>query len=99
MSEDEKTRQPPPAQINLNDLLRRGQLDVSIKPAENEHDARVRRTRETVTFAVAVVMISIVFLICLGILVFGVPSTEEQRWLQSALTLILGAAIGAAFKK
>jgi hypothetical protein len=89
----------PPAQINLNDLLPPGQFDISIKPAESEADARVRRKREIVTFAVAVAMISVAFLTCLAILLLGKPSADEQRWLQSALSLILGAAAGAAFKK
>lgn len=88
-----------PGQLDLNKLVRQGDLQVSIKPPENEHDARARRTRETVTFAIAVGMVAIVFLLCLGVLILGDPSTDEQRWLQSALTLILGAAVGAAFKK
>lgn len=88
-----------PSQLDLNKLVGQGDLRVSIKPPENEHDARARRTRETVTFAIAIGMVAIVFLLCLGVLILGDPSTDEQRWLQSALTLILGAAVGAAFKK
>lgn len=99
MTEEREHGKIAPRQIDLNDLLRQGQFDVSIKPAENEHDARVRRTRETITFVVAVAMIGIVFLACLAVLLFGHASVDEQRWLQSALTLILGAAVGAAFKK
>jgi lipoprotein signal peptidase len=44
-------------------------------------------------------MVGIVFIVCLSALLFGHPSTDEQRWLQSAITLILGAAVGAAFRK
>jgi lipoprotein signal peptidase len=43
--------------------------------------------------------VAIVFLVCLAVLLFGHPSVDEQRWLQSAVTLILGAAVGAAFRK
>jgi hypothetical protein len=88
-----------PSQLDLNNLVHKGELEVSIKPAESEQDGRARRTRETATFVLALVMVAIIFLVCLGVLMFGQPSTDEQRWLQSALTLILGAAVGAAFRK
>lgn len=88
-----------PEKIDLNDLLRQGQFDISIKPAENDQDARVRRFKEQCTFLVAVLMTGVVFLVCLGILLLGHPSADEQRWVQSALSLILGAAAGAAFNK
>lgn len=88
-----------PAKIDLNDLLRQGQFDVSIKPAENEPDARVRRLKEQLTFILAASMTAVIFIVCLCILLFGHTSAEEQRWVQSALTLILGAAVGAAFNK
>ena len=89
----------PSGQLDLNNLVHRGELEVSIKPIENEHDGRARRSREMVTFTVAVTMVAIVFLTCSAVLLFGSPSVDEQRWLQSAVTLILGAAVGAAFKK
>lgn len=92
---------PPgvPGQLDLNKLVHQGDLKVSINPPENADDGRARRTRETVGFLIAVGMVALVFLVCLSVLIFGHPSTDEQRWLQSALTLILGAAVGAAFKK
>lgn len=96
----DKSNKPTPEKIDLNDLLRRqGQFDISIKPSENEQDARARRFREQLTFILAVAMTAIVFLVCLSILLFGHVSADEQRWIQSALTLILGAAAGAAFNK
>lgn len=88
-----------PEKIDLNDLLRQGQFEVSIKPAENEHDARARRFKEQLTYILAASMTAILFLVCLCILLFGHTSAEEQRWVQSALTLILGAAVGAAFNR
>jgi hypothetical protein len=88
-----------PGQLDLNTLVHQGELEVSIKPAESENDGRARRLRETVTFLIAVGMVALVFLTCLGLLLFGHTSADEQRWLQSALTLIVGAAVGAAFKK
>jgi hypothetical protein len=97
--EGEGSQQTTPAKIDLNDLLRQGEFDVSIKPAENEQDARERRWRERIAFAVAVSMLGISFLVCLGILIFGHASVEEQRWLQSALSLILGGAVGSTLKK
>lgn len=97
--EGEGSQTSAPAKIDLNDLLRKGQFDVSIKLAENDQDARARRSKEQITFVLAVSMVGVVFLACLGDLLFGHPSVEEQRWVQSALTLILGAAIGASFKK
>lgn len=39
-------------------------------------------------------MTAIIFLACLCILLFGHTSAEETRWVQSALTLILDAAVG-----
>jgi hypothetical protein len=92
-------QQGTPKWLDINGLVRKGELEVSIRSPENWHDARARRTREIITFATAVAMVAVVFLACLGILIFGYPSVEEQRWLQSALTLILGAAVGAAFKR
>jgi hypothetical protein len=88
-----------PATIDLGELARQGQFDISIKPAETEPDGRARRFREQITFVAAVSMTAVAFLACLGVLLFGHPSVEEQRWVQSALTLIMGAALGAAFKK
>ena len=88
-----------PSQLDLNKLVHKGDLEINIKPPENENDAQARRTRELITFVVAVTMVGLVFLTCLGVLIFGQTSIEEQRWLQSALTLILGAAVGAAFNK
>jgi hypothetical protein len=95
----EDPKGPVPERIDLNDLVRRGDVDVSIKSTESEGDARVRRFKEQLTFILAASMTAIVFLVCLCILLFGHPSAEEQRWVQSALTLILGVAAGAAFKK
>lgn len=88
-----------PARLDLNTLVHKGELEVSIKPPENEHDARARRLRELAAFALALVMVAAVFLACLGVLLWGHPDVDERRWLQSALTLMLGAAVGAAFKK
>lgn len=92
-------KKPGSSQLDLNSLVHRGELEVSIKPTENEPDGRARRSRELVTFTVAVAMVAIVFLVCLAVLLFGHPAVDEQRWLQSAVTLILGAAVGAAFRK
>lgn len=88
-----------PAKIDLNQLVRPGEFEVSIKPAENEQDANVRRFKEKVTFILAAAMTAVIFFVCLGILLFGHPSAEEQRWVQSALTLILGAAVSAGLNK
>ena len=51
------------------------------------------------TFLVAIGMVCVVFLVCVGVLVFENASAEEQRWLQSAVTLILGAAVGTTFRR
>jgi lysylphosphatidylglycerol synthetase-like protein (DUF2156 family) len=98
-AQGEGPRGAAPEKIDLNDLLRQGQFDISIKPAENEPDARARRFKEQLTFILAAAMTAVVFLVCLCILLFGHSSAEEQRWVQSALTLILGASVGAAFNK
>lgn len=99
MADEQAGRSGTPGQLDLNNLVHQGELKLSLKPPENAHDARARRTRDMVTFVVAVSMVAIVFLACLAVLLFGRVSADEQRWLQSALTLILGAAVGAAFKK
>ena len=88
------------ASIDLGDLLSsQGQLEISIRPTESKPDGQARRWKDQVTFTVSISMIGVVFLVCLAVLLFGHPSAEEQRWVQSALTLILGAVIGATFKK
>ncbi len=99
MTSEENRTPAPPATIDLNELARKGHLDVSIKPAESELDGQARRWKDKVTFGLAVAMIGLVFVVCLCLLLFGQRSDDERRWLQSALTLILGAAVGAAFKK
>ena len=88
-----------PSQLDLNNLVHKGELEINIKPPENEQDGNARRQRELITFYIAVAMVCLVFLGCLGALMFGHASADEQRWLQSALTLILGTAVGAAFNK
>ena len=59
---------PAPEKIDLNDLVRRGDVDVSIKSTESEGDARVRRFKEQLTFILAASMTAIVFLVCLSLL-------------------------------
>jgi hypothetical protein len=97
MAGEREDQSVAPGQLDLNKLVHKGELEVSIKPPE--HDGRARRSRETAVFMFALTLVAVVFLVCLGALLFGHPSTDEQRWLQSALTLILGAAVGSAFRK
>ncbi len=99
LTEDAVPHQVMPATIDLNDLIRQGQFDLSVKPAESKPDAQARRFRERITFLVAILIVGLVFVACLGVLLFGHPSTEGQYWAQSALSAISGAALLAAFNR
>jgi hypothetical protein len=88
-----------PATIDLNDLIRQGQFDLSIKPAESELDAQARRFRERITFLGAILIVGLVFVSCLGVLFFGHPPTESQHWIQLTLSPILTAALLTAFNR
>ena len=68
-------------------------------PTKNQQEGHARRWREKVTFLTSLSMVGVVFLVCLAVLLLGHASAEEQRWVQSVLTFILGAATRATFKR
>lgn len=93
----ESKQQSPPV-INLSQALPASDYKITLEPAETDDDAQARRTKDSIMFIVALVMVCLVFVVCLGVLLFGSPHAEDKKWLFATITAIVGALLGRVTK-
>jgi hypothetical protein len=90
--------QPPPSTINISQALPASDYKLTLEPTETDEDAQARRTKDTSVFIVALIMVCIVFVVSLGVLLFGNPHPEDKKWLFGTVTAIVGALLGRVTK-
>lgn len=73
-------------------------MSLAIDKEETPEDAKHRRWKDKVIFVVALAVLVVAFLTCLGVLVLGPqPADEKKIWagvLASLVTGVLGYALG-----
>lgn len=73
-------------------------ISLAIEKQETAEDASYRRWKDKVIFVVALAVLVVAFLTCLGVLVLGPqPADEKKIWagvLASLVTGVLGYALG-----
>jgi len=87
------------APVNLEALSKSaGPVDVTVSPQETTEDAEHRRWKDKIVFLVSVSALVLVFVACLGVLIFGSQTPDEKKiWagvLVSLITGLLGYKIG-----
>ena len=88
----------PPA--DLNALMRNtGPVDVSVSPQETADDANHRRWKDKVMFLVSLMALVLLFVTCLGVLVFGAQSTDEKKIWAGVLVSLTSGMIGYVIGK
>lgn len=72
--------------------------ETTLKPTEHPDDRRVRLVKELATFRVGLGILSFTCAASLYVGIFG-ATAEDRRWGQSVITLLVGGAVGFAFRK
>jgi hypothetical protein len=82
--------------MDINDLIKNGELDVSIKSIKAEHpkDACARRFKDITLFIIAIIMILLVFIFCGYALVSGKFSPDFQKWAMTIAGSIIVGFLG-----
>ena len=88
------------APVDLNALAKSaGPVDVTVSPQETTADADHRRWKDKTLFVVAISCLGILFLACIGVLLFGTQSPDEKKIWGGALTSLVTGMIGYAIGK
>ncbi len=68
--------------MNINDLIKNDNLDVSIKSVRVEHpkDACARRFKDIMLFIIAMILILVAFIFCGYTLLIGKFSADFEKW-------------------
>lgn len=89
-----------PGQLDLDQLVRRGTVELGPDEHPDERAARLRREerrdqREHALFYAALGGVSVLAVLCAWLVVFaGGVDLEQRRWAQTALTILVSGSVG-----
>jgi hypothetical protein len=84
------------SQIDINDLISKSKLSLSITSNHDEHpkDASLRRYKDVALFSVTLILILCVFFFCGYVVLSKDCSIDDKKWATAIATSIISAFLG-----